>query len=720
MPSIQFNILNQLQTPAFYASSLATRPTFGYPGRLFVDTDNPSTGMYRDTGTSWILIAQPAPIITGYVPYLGATSNLDMGTFSITATSLIGGGSGITSLPTNTALYPTLNQNTSGTAANITASSNSTITTLSALSLPYSQVSGTPSLVGFVPYTGATTNLSLGSFGITANSLTLPTFTIGSVLFAGTSGLIGQDNTNLFWDNTNDRLGIQTNTPGVALDVHNNVAGTTTVQLNNTATSNTYIAFLKNSVGYWRIGSTATANTFDLINITNSNTALSFSNTNNVGTFNSSVIISPVITGVTGLTINGTITSLANIARGQYIQSTLTATANSDQLYGLEINPTFSVGAFTNVGTYGLKVSGITYFNGSTVYNSSAFLSNTDMFWIVNGNRNVQIGNFGGVTFSGTRNVALGSNNITAAINNSITIGNSSTNAGGMVIGYQSAVSNNGIAIGYSASSGFTGSIAIGGQFGISATAINQFLVESVDWYIGNPLLGSSSNATSLNAQSSNGLNLNGAIFRINGSKGSGAGTPGDIALQTATTGASGSVQQTLTERLRIFNSTGNILMQSGGIFTDNVADKLQVTGSAIFSTKISTTAGTNTLNTTSGNTIIGSATDNGKKLQVNGTTTTSGFSASGETLTVSATLSEQYYHVFQGAVGQTFTLLTPLANNLQYLFINNTANAVTIAAATATNIIDLTNTSQTSITVLANARTFIIADGNTKYYQIY
>jgi len=37
---------------------------------------------------------------------------------------------------------PTLNQNTTGTAANVTASSNSTLTTLSALSLPGSQVSG--------------------------------------------------------------------------------------------------------------------------------------------------------------------------------------------------------------------------------------------------------------------------------------------------------------------------------------------------------------------------------------------------------------------------------------------------------------------------------------------------------------------------------------------------------------------------------------------------
>ncbi len=41
---------------------------------------------------------------------------------------------------------PTLNQNTTGTASNVTATSNSTLTTLSALSLPYSQLTGTPTV----------------------------------------------------------------------------------------------------------------------------------------------------------------------------------------------------------------------------------------------------------------------------------------------------------------------------------------------------------------------------------------------------------------------------------------------------------------------------------------------------------------------------------------------------------------------------------------------
>jgi hypothetical protein len=49
---------------------------------------------------------------------------------------------------------------------------------------------------------------------------TTTAFTTGSVVFAGASGVYSQDNANLFWDNTNDRLGIGTATPGSALQVN--------------------------------------------------------------------------------------------------------------------------------------------------------------------------------------------------------------------------------------------------------------------------------------------------------------------------------------------------------------------------------------------------------------------------------------------------------------------------------------------------------------------
>jgi predicted RecA/RadA family phage recombinase len=45
------------------------------------------------------------------------------------------------------------------------------------------------------------------------------TFTAGSVLFAGSDGAAAQDNANLFWDDTNNRLGIGTASPANKLHV---------------------------------------------------------------------------------------------------------------------------------------------------------------------------------------------------------------------------------------------------------------------------------------------------------------------------------------------------------------------------------------------------------------------------------------------------------------------------------------------------------------------
>jgi hypothetical protein len=53
-----------------------------------------------------------------------------------------------------------------------------------------------------------------------SGNLTLSSLTSGSVLFAGSGGLISQDNANLYWDNTNKRLGIGTSSPTAKLDVN--------------------------------------------------------------------------------------------------------------------------------------------------------------------------------------------------------------------------------------------------------------------------------------------------------------------------------------------------------------------------------------------------------------------------------------------------------------------------------------------------------------------
>lgn len=81
---------------------------------------------------------------------------------------LRGDGTNVSMSAIQVADVPTLNQNTSGTAANITASSNSTLTTLSALSLPGSQVTG--NIPGNAANITATSNSTL----TTLSALSLP------------------------------------------------------------------------------------------------------------------------------------------------------------------------------------------------------------------------------------------------------------------------------------------------------------------------------------------------------------------------------------------------------------------------------------------------------------------------------------------------------------------------------------------------------------------
>ena len=153
--SVDYDVLNQKGSPAWFSDTFANIPTFGYKGRMFISID--TFAFYRDTGTGWDLIGGPG-----------------IGTLT---------GSGVTG-----------------------------------------QVS----------------------------------------FFNGTQVLTG--NNNLFWDNTNSRLGINTATPGQALDVHS--TANTLVQLNNTTTADSVIAFQNQNVTKWKIGNVynAGANSFDITN----------------------------------------------------------------------------------------------------------------------------------------------------------------------------------------------------------------------------------------------------------------------------------------------------------------------------------------------------------------------------------------------------------------------------------------------------------------------
>ena len=81
--------------------------------------------------------------------------------------------------------------------------------------------------------TGASSNPAFGQLSLTAGVTgTLPVanggtgtataFTVGSVVFAGASGVYTQNNTKFFWDNTNYRLGVNTGAPNTTLSIVSN------------------------------------------------------------------------------------------------------------------------------------------------------------------------------------------------------------------------------------------------------------------------------------------------------------------------------------------------------------------------------------------------------------------------------------------------------------------------------------------------------------------
>ena len=97
---VKLDVLNQKASPALYAASLANRPAASFTGRLFVDSDSPSTGIYRDTGTTWVQVADQGAGTTGTLQQV--TTN---GSSTTVGISTSGNGIGIgTTIPASNRL----------------------------------------------------------------------------------------------------------------------------------------------------------------------------------------------------------------------------------------------------------------------------------------------------------------------------------------------------------------------------------------------------------------------------------------------------------------------------------------------------------------------------------------------------------------------------------------------------------------------------------------
>ncbi len=93
-------------------------------------------------------------------------------------------------------------------------------------------------LSGFVGSLASCTGLSLttgvsGTLPVGNGGTGATTFTAGRVLFGGTSAI--NTSANLFWDNSNSRLGIGTASPAFSLDVSGDIRSTTVMRVGTTS-----------------------------------------------------------------------------------------------------------------------------------------------------------------------------------------------------------------------------------------------------------------------------------------------------------------------------------------------------------------------------------------------------------------------------------------------------------------------------------------------------
>jgi hypothetical protein len=106
--------------------------------------DAGTTGLTPNTATAGaITLAGTLALTNGGSGQTTAQAAMNAFAGAVTSGSYLrGNGTNVVMNTIQVADVPTLNQNTTGTAANVTAASNATLTTLSALSLPGSQVTG--------------------------------------------------------------------------------------------------------------------------------------------------------------------------------------------------------------------------------------------------------------------------------------------------------------------------------------------------------------------------------------------------------------------------------------------------------------------------------------------------------------------------------------------------------------------------------------------------
>jgi hypothetical protein len=340
---VKLDVLNQKGSPALFASSLATRPAASFEGRLFVDSDNPSTGVYRDTGSAWIQIADAGAGTSGTLQQVTTNGNTSNVGISVTANGI---GIGTT--------IPATNRIDIHAASGIQATFNGTGTTNSALQLQ---------------------SAGVGKWNVTNK------YNSAANDFAITDVLNSLDRLTI---KNNGNVGIGISTPAYKLDVIGQIAANNNIRSTD-GNVTTIMSFGAST------GSTGTLSDHDYIFVRNNLEAGRFTTNNSFGVNCTPSGIGVVINAYGGLSTNSSIIAEGNLGNSficmlssatPTIPSTIFAKEGIRFAIATDKNATgfsekmrmspsgnFSIGNTND--TYRLDVEGNAKINGSILINNT-------------------------------------------------------------------------------------------------------------------------------------------------------------------------------------------------------------------------------------------------------------------------------------------------------------------------------------------------------------
>jgi hypothetical protein len=461
----------------------------------------------------------------------------------------------------------------SGAQVNVNADWNATTGDAEILNKPT-----IPSVAGLVPYTGATTDVDLGTHSLTARKIIVNHPSGSGDAATITKGGAGEALKVVKTSGSGNAASI---TGGVTLlDELHLTTDLADSYISSAATWNNKVPQTRTITINGTTQDLSADRTFTISNPTLDQVTTAGNTTANQIT-------------IGGATTNGSVTASGAIARGNFFNNTLVASANGDVLSSLDVLTTYTPGAFTGVQNYGLRLITANPTPLSNSINSPIFLTQGGIWNSASGPRTMS----GGMLVSAATYPIAGFNINPTISKLSFIVGSDNALATEvMFVNSNGKMGVNGGMVGLAPNTNNIYNITLENNAAATSAITfnsNKLVLKGKAWNSAQGSMPSMGYLMVSNVQNNTNPTIDKLSLFVGSANSANQGeTNGNATERLAlrTDGIFSFLNSSTTETLRLFN-TGNLLVQTGGTFTD-AGFKLDVQGVVRHSGSIGAFAG--------------------------------------------------------------------------------------------------------------------------------